>query len=59
MFLKLFLNSGYYLGDGCERVLGELKRMNAKLEIDDLMTQVLDDASKKYVVWYYDRIERI
>lgn len=53
LFLKLFLNCGHYLTDGCERVLQELRKMNVKLNKDDLMTELIDENAKKYLLAYY------
>jgi hypothetical protein len=57
MFLKLFLNNGYYLIDGCEKVLRELKKMNVQLGKDDLMTELIDDNAKRFLLAYYRQLE--
>jgi hypothetical protein len=56
LFLKLFLNCGYYLTDGCERILHELRKMNVKLNKDDLMTELIDENAKKYLLAYYQQV---
>jgi hypothetical protein len=57
MFLKLFLNSGYYLIDGCERALKELMKMDVKLGKEDLMTELIDENAKRFLLVYYRQLE--
>ena len=59
MFLKLFLNSGYYLSDGCIKLIQELKKTKAKLTIDDLLTDLIEDKAKKYMLWLYENSESV
>ena len=57
MFLKIFLNSGLYLSDGCESVLEELKKMKAQFSKDDLLVDFIDENAKKYLFWYFENLE--
>lgn len=41
------------MSDGSDRVIEELKRMNVKMNMEDLFGDILDDSAKKYLLWYY------
>lgn len=41
-FLKLFINFGYYMSNGLDTVLIEMKKMKVNLTKDDLIGDILD-----------------
>lgn len=57
MFLKLFINTGYYLSNGQDSVIEELKRLNVKLSQDDLLSGLMDQNAKRYFLKYYQGYE--
>ena len=57
MFLKLFLNSGLYLSDGCKSLLEELKKMKTPFSKDDLLVDFIDDNAKNYIFWHFENLE--
>ena len=42
MFLKLLINTGYYLSNGQDSVIEQLKRLNVQLSQDDLLGGLMD-----------------